>query len=184
MNKIIPESIISCDCCASFGMIRTCRLPNCDYKMCMKCRNKYYLQGQHLQCPACRRNINNGYNRIFFLPTYLKIIFKTVCINLNKMKLSIQGQIINVYCEPFYECLVRFIVFICQISYIFCLLCVFRFVYHLHCNLFIFGSCGDDFLSDMFVIYVVIGMILSLVYCCIFGCLYTCFCSSNDYYYD
>ena len=76
MNKVTPISILTCDCCASTGFIRTCKLKNCDYKMCLKCRRKYYIEGQHLQCPACRRNINNGYNRIFFLPTYLKLVFR------------------------------------------------------------------------------------------------------------
>ena len=34
MNKVIPLSILTCDCCASTGFIRTCKLKNCDYKMC------------------------------------------------------------------------------------------------------------------------------------------------------
>lgn len=184
MNKVIPVSIITCDCCASTGFIRTCKLKNCDYKMCLKCRRKYYIEGQHLQCPACRRNINNGYNRIFFLPTYLKLVFKTIYRNLKKIKSSIHHQMRDVDCEPFCTCLFKFIVFICQLSYIFCVLCIFRFVYHLHCNLFIFESCTDDFLSEMFIIYVVIGIFISFVYCCMLGCVYTCVCGNNDEYDD
>ena len=76
MNKVIPLSILTCDCCASTGFIRTCKLKNCDYKMCLKCRTKYYVEGQHLQCPACRRNINKGSNCIFFLPTYFQFFYK------------------------------------------------------------------------------------------------------------
>ena len=27
MNRILPERIITCDCCASYGMIKQCKLP-------------------------------------------------------------------------------------------------------------------------------------------------------------
>ena len=44
MNKVIPLSILTCDCCASTGFIQKCKLRNCDYKMCLKCRENIILK--------------------------------------------------------------------------------------------------------------------------------------------
>lgn len=180
MNKIIPISILTCDCCASTGLIRKCKLTNCDYQMCLKCRNTYYIKGQNQQCPACRRNVNNGYNRIFFLPTYLKLIYR----NFNSIHSRVWNYMFNANYEPLLTCLLKFIILLLQLGYIFGVLCIFRYVYHLHCHLFILGSCNDDFISGMFILYVIIGMFISLLYFCVLGCVYTCCCGNNDEYDD
>lgn len=182
MNKVIPLSILTCDCCTSTGLIRKCRLENCDYKMCLKCRSKYYIEGQNLKCPACRRNINNRSNCIFFLPTYFQDISKSICKILKKINLSIRNKIFNLNYKPFCNYFCQFVGLLFMLAYIFAVLCVFRYVYHIHCELFIIGSCHDDFLSGMFIIYVIIGMFISFIYFCMLGCLYTCFCGNNEDY--
>jgi len=180
MNKVTPLSILTCDCCTSTGLIRKCRLKNCDYKMCLKCSSKYYIEGQNFKCPACRRNINNGSNCFFFLPTYLQVISKFIYKIFKKIHLSIRNQIYILNYKTYWSYLCRFIGLLFILAYIFGVLCIFRYVYHLHCGLFILGSCNDDFISEMFIIYVIIGMFISFLYFCVMGCLYTCFCGNND----
>jgi hypothetical protein len=167
MNKVIPLSILTCDCCASTGLIRKCRLKNCNYKMCMECNSKYYIKGQHVNCPACRRNVYSRSNRIFSLPVY----FKRNRIGIIRSKIK---------CERYAIYSGKFIILLCQISYFFFILCVFRYVYHLHCDLFILGSCNEPFISFMFIPYSIFGMCISFQYICILSCLCQICCVEHD----
>jgi len=176
MNKVIPLSILTCDCCASTGLIRKCRLQNCNYKMCVECNYKYYIKDQQLKCPACRRNIYSISNGIF-IPMYFKRI-------LNKINLFKLNQICiahsNIDCERYAIYSGKFILLLCHISYIFAVLCIFRYVYHLHCDLFILESCNEPFISYMFIPYSIFGMFISFGYVCVLSCLCQVCCVEHD----
>ena len=81
----------------------------------------------------------------------------------------------------------KFDILLCQISYIFFILCIFRYVYHLHCGLFVLGSCDEPFISYMFLPYSIFGIFISFVYICSLGCLYQICCiehySDEDFVY-
>ena len=67
--KVYPITILKCDCCFSNGLVRTCPLKNCNYKMCVTCKRKYNQN----KCPACRREYNDN-------------CCKKVCKKINKIR--------------------------------------------------------------------------------------------------
>ena len=186
MNRIFPERILTCDCCASYGMIKQCQLPSCTYQMCIKCRHTYYIKNKHQKCPACRRKINTPWNSIFFIPTYLKKIlqiFKNIGIVILKICINLYNQT-NINADLLVINLFRLFVILVELFYFFLAICIFRFVYHVHCELFSIESCNHPFFSELFLLYVFVGAIISTIYICIFSCCYhTCCLTNNDDFY-
>ena len=159
MNIIHP--ILTCDCCAGFGLIRTCKLKNCNYKMCQSCKYTYYIKQNNTKCPACRRNI---YERKYCLSW-----FKTFFIKIKQKFVHRNSQFINKILRYISLCCnyemyrIYFLTFLTIIA-IFFYACIFRLIYHIHCDIIFPFFCNEPFLSKYFILLAFFGICIAYIY--------------------
>ena len=178
MNKIIPYSIITCDCCTSTGMIRKCRFKNCNYRMCRTCNYKYYIQGKNKKCPACRRDVyKNNCCYLYSKKVVIKIKQKIMNTILYKFINNFQIKLcIFKYCNN--DMLNHYIAIILTISLLFFYLCVCRCIYQIHCTIIFPSFCSEPFFSKYFILLAFFGLFILLIYYLVYLFIRSC---SNIY---
>lgn len=171
MNKIYP--ILLCDCCCSKGIVRKCPLKNCDYRMCISCRNKY----NDNRCPACRREIP---------------VKKKCCLVSNKYKYKLKYFIENMLyllCNiddeiPFRNArdillvFLKIILFFTRLTLFITIMFACRAVAEFQPNCRLINACDQSFMCDnlaIFVLLCIYGFVLLCAYCLFFYCILMCF---------
>ena len=178
MNKVYP--ILTCDCCAGSGLIRTCKLKNCKYKMCRSCSYKHYIKQNNKKCPACRRNIyeNNccySYPKRIFIKMKQKFINHNILCTFNN---NFQTCIFKYCNRNMFE---NYISVILTIFIIFVYSCIFRFIYQIHCPIIFPSFCSEPFFSDYFVLLTFLGLFIVFVYYLIYLFIRACSNIYNEY---
>lgn len=163
MNKVYP--ILTCDCCCSKGIVRKCQLQNCDYRMCISCRNKY----DDSRCPACRRNIPIKIKKCYIVSNKYKI--KYFIENILYFLCNIDNDTPFRNCRDILLVFLKIILFFVRLTLFIAIMIACRAVSEFEPNCRIINTCDQSFMCDniaIFILLCIYGFILLCIYCLIF----------------
>ena len=167
MNKIYP--ILLCDCCCSKGIVRTCSLKNCDYRMCISCRNRY----NNNLCPACRREIPIKKKKCYIVSNKYKYKIKYFIENILYLLCNIEDEIPFRNVRDTFLVFLKIILFFSRLTLFIAIIFTCRIVSAFEPNCRLINVCDQSFMCDnplIFVLLCMYGFILGCVYCLFFYC--------------
>lgn len=160
MNKIYP--ILTCDVCCAKGIIRTCPLEKCQYRMCMSCRNTYDSN----LCPLCRRELPSDTKKcicqrfnIYLIKKYIRFCFVLFC--------NIDTSIPIRKCTDLIIIFLKLILFVLKLAFFIIFMCACRALSELQIHCDVFDACQQTFFCDNVIIFTLLciyGFILLCLY--------------------